>query len=78
MLVNPELIAAQTQVCIPLNFLKILVFCRNDGLLVENYGLGTHSDKIYADKYFNWKYLKYPTIYWAHLSKSAKIASTLV
>ena len=57
MLVNPEIFAAQTQRYISLNFLKILVFCRNDGLLMENYGLGTHSDKMCADKYFNWKYV---------------------
>ena len=71
MLVNSELFAAQTQIYIPLHFLKILVFCRNDGLLMDNYGLGTHSDKMCADKYFNWKYLKYPSIYSAHLPKSA-------
>ena len=35
-------------------------------LIMENYGLGSHNDKI-----FNWKYPKYSTIYSVHLPKSA-------
>ena len=46
------------------------VFCRNNGGLMENHGLRTHSDKMYA-KSSTGKYPKYPTIYSAHLPKSA-------
>ena len=39
----------QTQKHIPLKFLKILVFCRNDDWLIKSHGLGTQNDNICAD-----------------------------
>ena len=32
-----------------LECLKSLVLCRNNGKLLEDHGLGTHNDKMYAD-----------------------------
>ena len=40
----------QSQMEISLKFLKLLVFlCRNIGRLIENHGLRTHDEKLFAD-----------------------------
>ena len=39
---------SQSQREIPLKCLKILVFCRNNGWLMKNHGLGMHNDKIFS------------------------------
>ena len=49
---QPKFIS-QSQINISFKCLKSLAFCRNNGYLMENHGLGTHIDK------FNWKY---PTV----------------
>ena len=46
------------------------IFCRNTGGLMENHGLPTHSDKMYA-KSSTGNYPKYFTIHSTHLPKPA-------
>ena len=52
------------QIYIPLKCLKSLAFCRNNGWLMENHGLGTHNDKLCADSSIgNTQQLIWPTDY---------------
>ena len=46
---QPQFIS-QTQIDNPLNYFKIIVFCRNNGWLMEKHGQGTHSTKMGANK----------------------------
>ena len=56
---------------IPLKGFKILVFCKNIYFLVNGKSRTRGIKWQNVCWYFNWKYPKYPTIYSAHLHKSA-------
>ena len=46
---------SQSQIENPVKCIKTLTFCRKNGLVMQNYGLGIHSDKIWAYSMYNQK-----------------------
>jgi hypothetical protein len=58
---QPKFIS-QSQIHTPLNCLKSLVLCRNNGWLMKNHGPRNTQRQNMCWK-FNWKYPKYPIIF---------------
>ena len=60
----------------PVKWMKTLTFCRKNGLVMQNHGLGIHRDKIWADNN-NLKYPKIPHNLFGWSAQSAKIFGIL-